>query len=127
MIKYKNTLIFFLFNLLLSCQNTANKKVEIIVENKTEVNIDSLSVTNWIDEFKINEFKKHDSVKIELGFENPHFKGDGSYAVSYYIKGVKKFKDFGYYTNGYPTNSIYTLEIYHDTLIIKEEMKKKNR
>lgn len=119
----KVSLFIILPILFLSCQSL-KQEVEVTIINKTETHIDSIVVTNWIEDAKANNISKNDSIGFNLGFENNKVMGDGSYAVSYYFNGKKYFKDFGYYSNGIPTNSNYTIEIHNDTLIVKEQMNK---
>lgn len=106
----------------LGCQK--NKlETEFEVLNKTSTNIDSVIVTNWNTDYRIKILRMKDSVKFDLDFRNIEHMGDGSYAIFYYIAGHKFSKDFGYFSNGNPTNSMYRIEIYdNDTVIIKEQI-----
>lgn len=120
-----NKTLFFIVLLLISlfsCKDLLKKEVRITIINKTENHIDSLVVTNWIQEAKVNRINKNDSIEFNLGFENNKANGDGSYAVSYFLNDKIHLEDFGYYSNGIPTSSTYRIEIYSDTLIIKEQM-----
>jgi len=118
----KRLAVFFIYSnlIFLSCIQS-NNEVEIKVFNKTDKNIDSLYITNWINDKKIKKISKNDSVRINLGFKNNTIKSDGNYSLSYYINKEKYISDFGYYSNGIPTNSKYIIKIYNDTLTIKEQ------
>jgi len=120
---YNKIIFIILLVFLFSCKDSPGKEVEITVINKTETYIDSIVVTNWIEDAKVNRINMKDSMEFNLGFENIKVKGDGSYGISYYLNDKKYFNAFGYYSNGIPTNSTYTIQIYNDTLIVKEQMK----
>lgn len=122
----QNKILFFIVILLvflLSCKDLLKKESRITIINKTDTHIDSLVVTNWIEEAKANRINRNDSMEFNLGFENNKVNGDGSYAISYFLNDKIHLEGFGYYSNGIPTNSTYKIEIYNDTLIIKEQMK----
>jgi hypothetical protein len=106
--------LFAIISTLTSCNNRVVADFEI--KNNTESRIDSL---------KIQPMVVSDGSYISLSpNENKEYKADmtgipktdGSYRISYKQNGERKIKDFGYYTNGYPSEKLTRIEIEQDTL-----------
>lgn len=117
-----NKLFFIYLTLtLLACQQIRTE-VEFIIINKTPSYVDSIMITNWDSKTISETIQRNDSTILNLDFKNNKQKGDGSYSISFYSGKKKYSKGFGYFSNGNPTNSNYRIEIYNDTIVVKEQM-----
>ena len=99
--------------------NVAN--FEII--NQTSETIDSVKVscsgTNYFQKSKSEKILPGEKSNIILKM-NGVDRVDGNYYIEIFKNNKQRSKDFGYYSNGVPTNSTYRLEIKNDTILIKE-------
>lgn len=124
MTKFSNRLgktlfyVAILFTILL--QSCRDPHVNFHIHNKTEDPIDNiiLSATGRPNNDTFN-LASGNSIKYELTMSNIP-KHDGNYIISYSRNGNTEYKNFGYYTNGYPLSDNYDLTIMSDTLYIKE-------
>jgi hypothetical protein len=108
------TLIFY------SC----NSKVEAIfeIQNSTNQIIDSLTIQP--DEKKDNKIRIEPNSKVTLKTDMTKIqKVDGGYLLSFKSNNTLRILNFGYYSNGYPLESITRIKIHSDTIIIKQEYK----
>ncbi|WP_299224876.1 hypothetical protein [uncultured Psychroserpens sp.] len=97
-----------------SCDNQVVANFEII--NKTGFKIDALKIEPMvITDGKYISLNPNDKVKYKADMTGIA-KIDGSYRLSYKQNGEFIIKDFGYYTNGYPTEKLTRIEIGKDTL-----------
>lgn len=112
---------------LISLISCSDKIVDFNVSNYTDNVLDSVMIsssgTNYLQKSKVINFKKNTNSKISLDLSGVK-KTDGNYYIEIYSKNLNIEKDFGYYSNGVPTDSNYNIEIMVDTLIIKERMNK---
>ena len=98
---------------------TQKNEITIDIKNSTEVRIDSLQIQaneNRNDQFislEANERKKYilDMTNI--------IKVDGSYNMTYLINGIRKYHNFGYYTNGSPLERLVEIKFFSDTIRIE--------
>ena len=98
----------------ISCNNRVLADFEII--NNTGLRIDSLKIEPMVISdgkyISLNSNEKAEYKADMTGIE----KIDGSYRISYLQNGEIKIKDFGYYTNGYPTEKLTSIKIEKDTI-----------
>ena len=99
---------------MISCNSQVVADFEIT--NDTGLRIDSLKIEPMVisDGIYIS-IDSNEKVKYKsdmTGIPNT----DGSYRISYRQNGLTKTKDFGYYTNGYPTEKLTRIKIEKDTL-----------
>ena len=66
------------------------------------------------------EFFNDREIKYKLDMSGVS-KTDGDYEISFERDGKRESKRFGYYTNGYPINKKYSIEILDNQVVIKEE------
>ncbi|EDP71766.1 hypothetical protein FBALC1_04742 [Flavobacteriales bacterium ALC-1] len=115
--KYLITTIIFLT--LLSCDNKVIADFEIT--NNTGFKIDSLKVEPMVilngDYISLNK----NETKLYKADMTGIVKTDGSYRLTYHQKGKTKIEDFGYYTNGYPTEKLTMIVVEVDTLKFNAE------
>ena len=106
--------IFILFLALNSCDNKVIADFE--VTNNTELKIDSLKIEPMViidgKYVTINPNEKKEYKADMTGIA----KIDGSYRLTYKANGKSFVKDFGYYTNGYPTEKLTRIVIEKDTV-----------
>ena len=106
--------VFILIFTLSSCDNEVT--AEFVVINKTEFKIDSLKIEPMVNSNgKYIYLKPNENVKYKADMTGIP-KTDGSYRLSYKQNGELKVKDFGYYTNGYPTEKLTKIYIEVDSL-----------
>ncbi len=103
-----------------SCNNETLSKFEIV--NTTNERIDSFHI--------LPDNIKHNFIQIEPNTKSLYNtnmtrmpKVDGSYMLSFKSKTRHVFIPFGYYSNGYPMESLTKIFIHPDTVIIKPEYK----
>jgi len=113
--------IFVIFVFIWSCSNNRNQAY-FQVQNSTKDVIKNISISNGVNKEKLPKLISNDKVNINLSFEDVP-RADGGYQIIYFLDSKKYVKNFGYYSNGVPTNSIYSLEIKKDTVLIKEYRK----
>jgi hypothetical protein len=112
----KNRLIGILIFIvtLTSCENRVIADFEIT--NKTGLKIDSLKIEPMvISDGKYISLNSNEKIEYKADMTGIA-KIDGSYRLSYKQNGQLIVKDFGYYTNGYPTEKLTRIEIEKDTL-----------
>lgn len=112
----KKHIIFLILGISLlnySCET----KTEFTVKNNSSSIIDSIKISNGYDFLFTKELYKGQVVNYILDFTEltPNF--DGSFLIETYPK--KRFKIFGYYSNGLQPNTHFFIEIKNDTILIK--------
>jgi len=106
--------------ILLSCKNETIAKFEVV--NTTKESIDSFYILP--DNSKDNFIQVEPNAKISYNINMTDVpKVDGSYQLSFKSKTKAVFIPFGYYSNGYPMESITRIVIRPDTVLIKPEYK----
>ncbi|TYB78799.1 hypothetical protein [Bizionia myxarmorum] len=112
----KNSLfILFIFALITSC----SYGVDFEIQNNTNTQIDSLTITNGFNTVKIFDLKPQEIYKTFLDFKEYNPKQDGSFGVHVYSENSVRAELFGYYSNGIPLTKSYKLEIKKDTILVK--------
>ena len=107
---------------IISCSNRDNQ-VSFKIWNSNDNYINNLVISNGVNEVVFDTILPHKTIDINLNFKNVP-KKDGGYKLSYKLNSEEFFKNFGYYSNGIPTNSIYLIKIKKDTILINEEDKR---
>tara|TARA_B110001469_G_C9457532_1_gene230732 strand:+ start:277 stop:627 length:351 start_codon:yes stop_codon:yes gene_type:complete len=104
--------------LFLGCKN--GEKVEFVLVNKTNFNIDScyVEIRNQNLNKKMVKIDYLDSSDYSINIIN--LKGDGDFRLGYWINGVENFNHFGYFTNGSINSNKIRVEIYQDNLLIDD-------
>jgi hypothetical protein len=113
--------VTFLTLFSLSCSS----KVEAVFEIKNSTNQGIQNLTIKPDAYENNHISIEPHSKAILKTDMTNLpKVDGSYYLSF--QSNDKFRElyFGYYSNGYPSESITRIDIHFDTIIIKQEFKK---
>lgn len=114
------SIALFCLTILLSCKNETIAKFE--VANTTKESIDSFYILP--DNFKDNFIQVEPNTKVFYNINMTDLpKVDGSYRLSFKSKTKTVFIPFGYYSNGYPMESITRIVIHSDTVLIKPEYK----
>ena len=105
-----------------SCSNITKTIAKFEITNSTNLRIDSLYI-------RPDNFKNH-FLQIEANSKSIYYtdmtdlpKVDGAHLLSYQLNGATSKKSFGYYTNGYPSESLTRISIFLDTVLIKQEYK----
>ena len=96
--------------------------VQFKIENKDNVLVSNIQISNGFDQLSMDTIYPKENKQLELKFDKTP-KHDGGYQVKYKIENNFTLRNFGYYTNGYPTNSIFFLTFKKDTLMIREKIK----
>ena len=111
--------IFLIFFILTSCDNRTLANFEIT--NKARIQIDSLKIEpNVIDDAKYISLKPNEIATYKADMTGiPKF--DGSYQLSYHQDGEIVIKNFGYYSNGYPSEQLIHIKIEKDSLLIDSD------
>ena len=107
--------------LLCSCKNEVKARFEIT--NATGQNLDfvRISASNQQNESATIQLKAGESKTYWLDLTNAG-KADGSYMLTYIgNENIEGFEEFGYLTNGYPTEEYTQIRIEKDTVIIHQE------
>lgn len=121
-----NKLLFLCFSMAIFNSCLTNKIAHFEILNESSITIDSIKVSCSGTDYKQKSTLKNvlpnqiESITLDM---NNIKKVDGNYFVELYIKNNKIEKAFGYYTNGMPTNSIYSLFVKKDTILIRERRK----
>lgn len=111
--------LIILFITLTSCNNRIIANFEIT--NKTGLKIDSLYIEPMVvSKGKYISIKPDEKAEYKADMTGIP-KNDGSYKLSYQQNGETIIKNFGYYSNGYPSEKITKIEIQKDTLIFDME------
>ena len=106
--------------IIVSCKNETIAKFEIA--NTTEESIDSFYILP--DNIKDNFIQVKPNTKVSYNINMTDLpKVDGSYRLSFKSKTKAVSIPFGYYSNGYPMESITRIIINPDTVLIKPEYK----
>ena len=108
-------LIFLILILTFSCKSG----VDIELNNQSDITIDNIILSNGFDSLNIKSLKPMEKRNVFLKF-NKKNNSDGSYRIECQINNKKIIKNFGYYSNGIPTNSSYLLVISKDSIRVKE-------
>ncbi|SFJ67101.1 hypothetical protein [Olleya namhaensis] len=107
---------------LTSCNNRVIADFEII--NSTGIKIDSLKIEPMVvSEGKFISLKPNEKAEYKADMTGIA-KVDGSYMLSYQQNGETFIKNFGYYSNGYPSDYLTRIEIEKDTLKFEAEFEK---
>ncbi len=117
-----NKLLKISFLFLIIVVNSCNKfGTDFVIRNGIEKTIDSIAISNGFNKITIEELKKDEKRKGFIDFKINKPKNDGAYFVQVFDKNKTIYRQpFGYYSNGIPSGSTYHIEIYKDTLIIRE-------
>ena len=108
-----------LLAIFLSCKSKTLAKFDII--NQTDEHIESLYI---IPDNANNKIQINPNTKVFYNIDMTNFpKVDGCYGLSFKTKTKEKLIPFGYYTNGNPLESMTTITIQSDTVLIKNEYK----
>ena len=125
LIKSKNSLI--LFSIFLVLQNyscSLKNEAHFEISNSTNIEIKNLKIQP--DKKTNNSIDIAPNSKVNFKTDmSGNGKVDGSYTISFNSINGNKILNFGYYTNGYPVESITRIDIQFDTIIIKPEFKKR--
>ena len=104
-----------------SCSSKVEAHFEIL--NSTNQQIKNLTISP--DENKNNFITIEPNSKVTFKTDMTSIpKVDGSYQLSFQSGDTPKYLNFGYYSNGYPAESITRIKIHSDTIIIKPEYNK---
>ena len=111
---FKIIYYFYIFIIFSSC----TAKTEFSIKNNSNLLIDSIKISNGYDFIFTKRLSKGQTVIHNLKFTDltPNF--DGSFFIETYPN--KKFRNFGYYTNGIQPDTHFSVEIKNDTILIKE-------
>jgi hypothetical protein len=114
--------IILVFLTLTACNNRVIADFEIT--NSTGIKIDSLKIEPMvISEGKFISLKPNEKVEYKADMTGIA-KVDGSYRLSYQQNGETIVKNFGYYSNGYPSDYLTRIKIEKDTLKFEAEFEK---
>ena len=114
--------IFLILFSLYSCNNRVIADFEIT--NKTGVKIDSLKIEPMVvSKGKFISLEPNEKAEYKADMTGIA-KIDGSYQLSYQQNGETFIKNFGYYSNGYPSDYLTRIEIEKDTLKFEAEFEK---
>lgn len=121
-VKYRAMLVMTLLTLIFYSCSLGNEAI-FEITNSTNQIIDSLTIQP--DGNKHNQISIEPNSKATLKTDMTRLpKVDGGYYLSFKSKGTLRGVNFGYYSNGYPAESITRINIQPDTIIIKPEYKK---
>lgn len=117
---YRFFWIGVLLTLFTSCEKDKSKNnVDITVFNYSTKKIDMVYLTTYSNEAKttVNSLEINDSVKFVFNFKTVK-NGDGCYRLRYKYSNSKDtiIKDIGYYSNGVPLESEFSIKIYNDSI-----------
>lgn len=96
--------------------------VDFEVLNKSNVNIDSLIISNGYDKIRFGRIDVNEAKEGFLEFSREII-NDGGYSIEFYSREFYKKENFGYYSNGIPSNSSFRIVIEKDTIKINEFLK----
>lgn len=111
----KKYLYIFFGVILYSC----SYGVDFEIENKSNVLIKNISLTNGFNKVTLDSIQDDSKKTIFLDFKKNNTKADGNYGIEYEKNDIKYFNNFGYYSNGMPSNEKMIVLFTADTLIIK--------
>lgn len=114
------------FVVLIVALYSCNTKVEAIFEitNSTNEKIDSLTIQPDDNINNFIEVNKNSKVTFKTDMKKTPIV-DGSYSIYFKIAGKTRGLNFGYYSNGFPDESLTKIDIQKDTIIFKQEYNKK--
>ena len=104
-----------------ACQNKTLAKFEIT--NATTETIDSIKIMPDNNQNHYIQLAPNSKVDYIIDMTDIP-KVDGNYGLFYKFKNKQVIEHFGYYSNGYPAESLTKLYIYKDSLSIKPEYNK---
>ena len=115
-----STILVMTILILSSC--SFNSKVEAVFEitNSTNQVIDSLTIQPDENENNHISLEPHSKMTFKTNMTKLP-KVDGSYYLSFKGNDTLRGLNFGYYSNGYPAESITRINIQADTILIKPE------
>ncbi len=102
----------------LSCKSGVDFKVL----NSSNTTIDSLIISNGYDEIRFSRIYVNETKKDFMEFSSD-IKNDGGYFVECYSEEFYKKENFGYYSNGIPSNTSFSIVIKKNTIKINELLK----
>ena len=103
----------------ISCSNNTSMEFEVTNESMDLIENVQISCTGCED-IETLEFNKQNKIKYRLDMSNIP-KTDGSYKLVFNRDGEMESKGFGYYTNGYPLNHKYEIQILENNIEINEK------
>lgn len=110
-------LIIIAIIILTSCEHGVN----INIQNKTSKMIDSIFIQNDFKTIKIKEVDINKNLHFFIDFTNNKHRGDGIFSLYVYKNGIKRKKDFGYYSNGIPPNNNFKITVYKDIVKVEQD------
>ncbi|MBK6992726.1 MAG: hypothetical protein IPH34_13270 [Chitinophagaceae bacterium] len=117
---YIFSIALFSLTILLSCKNDTIAKFEIV--NTTKERIDSFHILPANSKDNFIQVEPNEKISYDINMTDVP-KVDGNYQLSFKSKTKAVFIPFGYYSNGYPMESITRIIIHPDTVLIKPEYK----
>ncbi len=108
-------LIFLSLIILSSC---GKSRINFTVKNNSDIVFDSV-VVSGLGRFKIVNFQPNTEVFDFIDWSNSKTRTDGGYQIKLYENGTIRYKAFGYFSNGIPSDSKYYIEVQKDTIIVK--------
>ncbi|RTY86203.1 hypothetical protein [Flavobacterium sp. GT3R68] len=112
--KLVSLILVFLSLIITSCKFGTTFEVE----NKTNLALDSLSISNGFNTVYAHKMDKNEKISLFLNFKNNNTKSDGNFVVKYKANNKQRKTMFGYYSNGMPSDENVKIQIYKDTVII---------
>ena len=106
--------------IIVSCKNDTIAKFEIV--NTTKERIDSFHILPANSKDNFIQVEPNEKISYDINMTDVP-KVDGNYQLSFKSKTKAVFIPFGYYSNGYPMESITRIIIHPDTVLIKPEYK----
>jgi len=104
--------------LLTSCLIDQNPKFKIV--NYSDEQFDSIVLYTNHRSQTLEKVFPESSHKGRLSFD-PSTKGDGMYGIDLYQKdSIVRFQSWGYFTNGASLNYSFRIELFQDSIVIKE-------
>ncbi len=100
--------------LLISCES----HIDFKIKNNSETDFDSV-VVHGLGRLKIESLNKGSEVSGYIDYSKSEERSDGGYGIELFKKGLVKRQNFGYYTNGSPTESGFNITIEKDTILIQ--------
>ena len=108
--------------ILTSCNKQVTTAFEIT--NNSGIKIDSLKIEPMVvSTGKFISLKPNEKADYKVDMTGIA-KVDGSYRLSYKQNGETIIRNFGYYSNGYPSDNLTRIEIEKDTLKFDTEFEK---
>ena len=103
---------------MLSCNN--NVYIKFKIKNESKFILKSLIIKiSGGSVILCKDLRPNEFIKLKLDMTGIQ-KIDGNYSIGYCINDSNVIHHFGYYTNGYPINNLYKININLDTILIKE-------